>query len=63
MSKFSENLVKARSHIITIIGLIAAFSLAIWLEKTDLGKSDEQTFKVKITHSQNVFIHRPLTAE
>lgn len=62
---FKQGLIRARSHLIFLFGLLTAFILVIWLEGITLqqGSNDKFTDLMETTHPQSASESRPLTDE
>ncbi len=62
---FKQGLIRARSHLIFLFGLLTAFLLVIWLEGITLQQTSNDKFTdlMETTHPQSSVEPRPLTAE
>jgi hypothetical protein len=60
---FKQNLVRARSHIIFLTGLVTAFGLVGWLEGISLGNANTPEAVIETSSDVKVAPIRPLTAQ
>jgi hypothetical protein len=60
---FKEGLIRARSHIIFILGLIVAFGLVISLERWNIEQSIREGVKIETSHDIPKVTPRPLSAD
>jgi len=62
---FKQGLIRARSHLIFLFGLLTAFSLVIWLEGIGMQQVSNDKFVelMETTYEQKPLEQRPLTAE
>ncbi len=60
---FKQNLVRARSHIIFLTGLVTAFGLVGWLEGISMGSANTPEAVIETSSTINIAPTRPLTAQ
>lgn len=60
---FKQNLVRARSHIIFLTGLVTAFGLVGWLEGISMGNASTPEAMVDVSKDVQIAPVRPLTAQ
>lgn len=60
---FKQGLVRARSHIIFLTGLVTAFGLVGWLEGVSMGNAATPEAVVEASADVNIAPSRPLTAQ
>lgn len=60
---FKQNLVRARSHVIFLMGLVTAFSLVGWLESISLGHANTPEAIIEASNDIYIAPSRPLTAQ
>lgn len=60
---FKQNLVRARSHLIFLTGLVTAFGLVGWLEGISMGNASTPEAMVEASGDVKIAPSRPLTAQ
>ncbi|HRJ51730.1 MAG TPA: DUF3131 domain-containing protein [Candidatus Thiothrix moscowensis] len=60
---FKQNLVRARSHIIFLTGLVTAFGLVGWLEGISMGSANTPEAVIETSSDVKIAPTRPLTAQ
>ncbi len=60
---FKQGLVRARSHLIFLTGLVTAFGMVGWLEGISMGNASTPEAMIETSDDVNIAPSRPLTAE